>query len=116
RHIKLQNCFDRQTINRAVDRHEFAARPFSSRGGETVFVKRSSKPPCYFLLQRNALIKMAFSARSGTAQRFFSLRSGKRKEGSANPASLLAGRSRGQGMRAAGRAFRVLADADRMKA
>src|ERR1700756_269986 len=68
------------------------------------------------LTLRKALINIAFSAQSGAAQRFFSLRSGESKEGSANPASLLSGRRRGRCTGAAGRAFRVLADADRMKA
>src|SRR6266478_8490932 len=84
-----------------------------------LFVKRSSMPPCWrrnFTLPSvsNYLTIRVFSVEAAAAKRFFSLSFPFSREESMKISSLL--RCRGRGVGTAGRAFRVLADADRMKA
>src|SRR4029077_15976477 len=80
-----------------------------------LFVKRSSTPACWrrhFTLRSvtNHLIKRVFLVGTAAAKRFLSLSLPESREESMKISSLL--RCRG----AAGRACRILADADRMKA
>src|SRR5690349_10741924 len=80
-----------------------------------LFVKRSSRPPCwrrYFTLPSvsNYLTTRAFSVETGAAKRFLSLSLPESREESMKISSLLGCRG------AAGRACRILADPDRMKA
>src|SRR6266404_3109116 len=84
-----------------------------------LFVRTSSKLPCWrrnFTLPSvfNYLIERVFWAETAAAKRFFSLSFPFSREESMKIASLLP--CRGQGVGAAGRACRILADADRMKA
>src|SRR5882724_10737969 len=85
----------------------------------SLFVKRPSKPPCWrhdFTLPSvsNYLLKRVFSVETAATKRFFSLSLPESREESMKISSLLPWRGRDVGT--TGRAYRILADADRMKA